>query len=391
MNILLLTSKYPTPNPVIGFTPVVHYFAKEWAKQGHNVKVIHNQSIFPFFLYKIPQFLVKIFENKFGFTFPKAEMNNELCYYIDGVHVHKLLLFRIFPFVKYFNSSLKKQTRKILYINKQEGFHPDLILGHFTNPQLPIGVALKKEYNCTFSMVLHTIDNDLNNYKDSIDFVDVFGFRSEVIRDTFFEKGFKAKKKFICHSGIDESEINHNSKNFNDNLKKFLFVGILIKRKFADVIIESLGSLKYDDFIFEIIGDGPEMQNIQKLVFASSISLNIIFNGYLPRNDVMRKMDECECFIMISKNEVFGLVYIEAMAKGCIVIAAKNEGMQGIINDGENGFLCEAGDQNELTSIINKINLMTIIQKQVISFNAIETAKKFTEFSVSKKYLNEVL
>ena len=60
-------------------------------------------------------------------------------------------------------------------------------------------------------------------------------------------------------------------------------------------------------------------------------------------------MQMSECFIMVSKNETFGLVYLEAMLQGCIVVASKNEGIDGIIIHGENGFLCNAGDVNELT------------------------------------------
>ena len=37
---------------------------------------------------------------------------------------------------------------------------------------------------------------------------------------------------------------------------------------------------------------------------------------------------------MISELETFGLVYIEAMAAGCITIASRNEGFDGIIKDG---------------------------------------------------------
>ena len=42
---------------------------------------------------------------------------------------------------------------------------------------------------------------------------------------------------------------------------------------------------------------------------------------------------------MISKNEAFGLVYLEAMLAGCIV--ASRNGIDGIIIDGYNGFLCD--------------------------------------------------
>ena len=54
---------------------------------------------------------------------------------------------------------------------------------------------------------------------------------------------------------------------------------------------------------------------------------------------------------MISSNEVFKLVYLEAMAQGCIVIASKGGGFDGINVDGQNGFLCEPGDSEQLESI----------------------------------------
>ena len=43
-------------------------------------------------------------------------------------------------------------------------------------------------------------------------------------------------------------------------------------------------------------------------------------------------------WIMISKNETFGLVYLEAMARGCITIGSRNQGIDGVINHGVNGF-----------------------------------------------------
>lgn len=45
-----------------------------------------------------------------------------------------------------------------------------------------------------------------------------------------------------------------------------------------------------------------------------------------------------DCFIMISKNEAFGLVYLEAMSAGCITIASRGEGFDGVIIHGVNGF-----------------------------------------------------
>ena len=94
---------------------------------------------------------------------------------------------------------------------------------------------------------------------------------------------------------------------------------------------------------------------------------------------------------MISKEETFGLVYLEAMSMGCITIASRNEGMEGIIEDGKNGFLCEAGNANELSHIIDMINSMTDEQLQAISHNAIRTALKLTDSNVAKAYVENLI
>ena len=90
---------------------------------------------------------------------------------------------------------------------------------------------------------------------------------------------------------------------------------------------------------------------------------------------------------MISANETFGLVYLEAMSVGCITIASRNEGFDGIIKDGVNGFLCEAGNVNELQTIIDRIVEMTPEELQRISNNAIQTAQNMTDKIVAKQYI----
>jgi glycosyltransferase involved in cell wall biosynthesis len=94
---------------------------------------------------------------------------------------------------------------------------------------------------------------------------------------------------------------------------------------------------------------------------------------------------------MISKKEAFGLVYIEAMTKGLIVIASRNEGMDGIIVNGVNGFLCKSGDYLELSKILNEINKMSNEELNIISKKAQKTSQNFTETKVSSEYLMNIL
>ena len=91
---------------------------------------------------------------------------------------------------------------------------------------------------------------------------------------------------------------------------------------------------------------------------------------------------------MISKGEAFGLVYLEAMARGCITIGSKNEGIDGVIEHGVNGFLCEAGSVECLTKLILHINTLSSSQKLEISKNAMKTAKGLTDNMAAQKYIS---
>ena len=94
---------------------------------------------------------------------------------------------------------------------------------------------------------------------------------------------------------------------------------------------------------------------------------------------------------MISRHETFGMVYLEAMAHGCITIASKKEGFDGIIENGKNGFLCNAGDSQELFELLKQIESFSKEQKLRIRKNAIETSRHLTESIVAQKYIEDVL
>lgn len=87
----------------------------------------------------------------------------------------------------------------------------------------------------------------------------------------------------------------------------------------------------------------------------------------------------------------FGLVYLEAMAASCITIASKYGGVDGIIENNKNGFLCSEGDFNELNSIINDIVGFSEEKISEISENGYKTALKYSDSEVSKKYLDTII
>ena len=113
--------------------------------------------------------------------------------------------------------------------------------------------------------------------------------------------------------------------------------------------------------------------------------------GRMQRQEIIPVLDQSDVFILISSHEVFGLVYIEAMARGCIVVASRGEGMEGVIEHGVNGFLCEAGNAEELASIIKQIQTLSDDERKLISDAAIATSLKLTDVVVAKDYIETVV
>ena len=145
------------------------------------------------------------------------------------------------------------------------------------------------------------------------------------------------------------------------------------------------------EFERRFVGDGQQLSAVKNKIEGYGIQNQVKLLGWIPRDKIIDEYDQADCMIMISKGEAYGLVYLEAMARGCIPIASKREGFDGIIVDGVNGFLCEAGDDNELASIINRINHMETDERMKISENAISKAKELTDEKAAKLYLDDVI
>ena len=80
----------------------------------------------------------------------------------------------------------------------------------------------------------------------------------------------------------------------------------------------------------------------------------VVFTGFTT--EAQKLMQLCDCLVLATKKETFGLVLIEAMASGVAVIASNSGGPLEIIDDGKTGLLFKAGDAEDLSE---KIKILT--------------------------------
>jgi len=395
-NILLLTPIYPAADIPKANTPVVHYFAKEWVKMGYKVVVINYVVNFPDLFYRICRPFEMQLTSFFSSTI-RTKPASEIKYNIDGVIVKRIPMLKFIPHSKYSNSVIKQAFKKTLMFCKEQQFQPDCILAHWLNPQIQLIQLLKHKYQVPSCLVFHDSGRDLksifkNKADEYMNSVDAIGFRSEAIKKKF-EKSFNYRKpNFYCYSGIpDDYILNYNYHRSFSIINSFIFVGTLIRRKYpAEIVTAVSKSFKNEKYQISFIGTGAEDKNILKYAKKSGHLERVSLLGRMYRDQVFRQLKQHDVFIMISKNETYGLVYLEAMAVGCITIASKNQGFDGIIKNGINGFLCEAGNVKELTSIINEIRLLDVDKLKDISNAAIKTARQLTDSKVAENYIKEI-
>lgn len=400
-NVLLITTMYP--DPVRINTEVCHYYTREWVKLGYNVIAINLRSMFPRIYTDMASLFPKLAFRYIGNDVEMDRNMNTLSYQMDGVNVYSMPIFKYIPHGKYPKKSILKTVKSIEEICNNRNFAPDAIIGHFFNPTTEVIYELKKRYSdAKTCIVFHEGPAGMKKHyakdaKEILDSYNIIGFRHKTMGEWYEQAFGKLKKTFVCYSGTKPSFLDTPficKKEFSDNpLQKFLFVGQFTYNKCVQETIQALHKVySHNDFNLTCVGSGgTAMDDIKKYIEQEKIQDNITFTGQIDRDKIIQYYDSNECFVMISKSEAFGLVYLEAMARGCICVGTRGQGIDGVIVDGVNGFLCKGGDSDELSTIIAKINALPASEKQRISDNARHTAEEMSDYNVAKKYIDTVM
>ena len=391
--ILVLTSIYPADDVPKEWTPVVHYFTREWAKNNNEVRVVNYVSRFPAIAYWVARRFKERLSSKSGSVIGDSVLSQRV-YELDGINVFRVPLKKYKPHGGFSNKEIQKALQLTKNYLDQNGFVPDVIVSHWANPSVRLMMELKKCYPCRTAYIAHLWGHFEIFGKDEdacIEAIDKIGFRSDYIRRRFETEPKYIKPSFMCYSGIPSKYVDETHKKDIQGIHRFIYVGTLIGRKYPAEIVAALKkAFGEDDFSMTYVGQGKEAEHVKQIASSLNVSKNVHLLGRMERDGVVCQMDESDAFIMISRNEAFGLVYLEAMARGCITIASREEGFDGIIQDGVNGFLCEAGNSDELASIITRLRSMPMDELQRVSDAAVKTACELTDEKAAAYYLRQI-
>lgn len=368
----------------------IHYFTREWVLMDNEVYVIHLYNHKPNELINI----TNVFKNKIY----KLKM--------DGVNYIRIENLRfipksdfIFPFSKI---KMIKYIDNILIKLKDI----DCIISHIPTRYLDVLEYISKKYDYPMISVLHDTDiKKMKNFNTRKRFSKLMfrniGFRSELIKMNYcklFNINLNNNIGFLVNSGVPFLEIKRNE--FTYNKSKLMYAGKISYNKNIHTTLSVLSKIKVKyNFNFEVIGDEVKhfvfkknsyLSFLKKIVKDNEMDNYVEFKSSVTREELLTIMKNHDIFIMPSLHESFGLVYVEAMSCGCIVIASNKSAMINIIKNGENGFLVDPENADELYNILEyifELNKNKIIK---LKKNAYLTASKFTEFNVALDYLENI-
>jgi len=150
-----------------------------------------------------------------------------------------------------------------------------------------------------------------------------------------------------------------NKINVSEDQKLIITVGRLHHEeayKGYDKTIEAIHLLQDDSVVFHIIGkyDTIEKQRLFELLVKYDLVGNVKLVGYTSDEDLDAYYQSADLFVMPSKGEGFGLVFIDAMANGLRVIGGNADGSVDAIHTIDDSALVNPDDIQELSLLIKK-------------------------------------
>ena len=165
---------------------------------------------------------------------------------------------------------------------------------------------------------------------------------------------------------------------------KLIAVGRLVKEKGYKTIIKALHSLKIKNFNMQILGDGPEKNNLNNLIRTLHLEKKIKLIGF--KKNTSKYYDKSNLFINASFFEGFPNAVVEAINHNIPVICSNcRGGMNEILSNGKGGDMFPVNDFEELSKKITLFfkNPAKLNKKLIIARNNI---KKYSISAHANKY-----
>ena len=198
----------------------------------------------------------------------------------------------------------------------------------------------------------------------------------------------------IVYNGVNANLFSPNPAEVGPSDPEILIVGNLHRGKGHELVLRAVHDLKpsFPRLRCRIIGEGTDRVRLQALVNDLGIAPQVQFAGRQSRSKVAEAMRRCSVFVLPSRNEGLGCVYLEAMSCAKPVIGCLGQGIEEVIDHGRNGWLIPVDGleplvrglsallwSSELRASIGMAARQTILEKFTLSHQAQHLARIYRQ------------
>lgn len=137
---------------------------------------------------------------------------------------------------------------------------------------------------------------------------------------------------------------------------RLVFVGRLTTEKQIDVVLRGLAKLDPGlDVTLDIVGTGDQRRNLEELGAELGVSDRVTFHGHTTDEELKALLTHASAFVIASIAELQSIATMEAMASGLPIVAADAVALPHLVHDGENGYLFEPGNVDDLAAKLTTV------------------------------------
>jgi len=290
----------------------------------------------------------------------------------DGVHVYRLRTLRTAPdhatmveMASYLAAGL------VAAPGIARRHRVDKAIVFFTLPCGPIGYVLKRRLNIPYVVSLR--GGDVPNFIPELDPVHRLlapirrGVFRQATRVVAISHGLAELSRqtdpfpvWVIHNGIDLDFFRPRKEPKELHREPFplLFVGRFHSQKNIFFLLDRVAELARSvphRLVLHLVGDGPQRSELQDYAAKLGINRQIIWHGWLGKEQLRSLYQLAGCLVMPSLNEAFPNTILEAMACGLPVVGSQVRGINEMVKTAENGYLADLNYPAEFTLAMQQL------------------------------------
>jgi glycosyltransferase involved in cell wall biosynthesis len=175
---------------------------------------------------------------------------------------------------------------------------------------------------------------------------------SEFTRELALKK-YQAEIRVIPN-GVDVDSMKPRCLHLNAPAR-IVFAGRFMPQKNPLQVVRSLNELRELGWECVMIGDGPLLDEVKRLVVELELQERFQFPGWLGRAEVLDWFNRSDILFMPPLSEGLPVVGVEALSKGLAIVASRVGGFVDLVSDNRNGYLLDPEDSTGFSTSLRRL------------------------------------